>query len=481
LADGHGLVYNLNERVEGFSSPLWTILLAGLRVLGSDLLFAARFLGIVAGLLTLILTYRLGLAVSLSPLASLVAPTVLAANGSFACWAASGMETPVYVCLIVASFFFVFTGGLLGGILTTIALIFMRPEAVVPVLLLTAAQLYLHPDRRGKRMRLWIGACVVSFLVLFISRFLYFGNWLPNTYYTKVGGGLHAAVRGLGYLGDYAGDHEGLVLLCVPVLYGLLAHDLRLRFLALGTLCLWLTTVAEGGDGQPMYRFALPALPLLAVLDAHLLAAAYRVAEPHFGGRLQARVAIGVLLLLLVTVHITTPTIGTYYGRYKYHKNVEVPQWTAVGEWLKENARAGESLAAVPIGAVSYYSGLTSVDMMGLTDKHIARRRMPHMGQGWAGHEKHDGQYVLDRRPTYLLAGNIDVTEKPRDPGQVPFIPYFARAVWEREGDLYEGDRIARMYRPRSVLIAPQEYLNFYELREEYRGSARATGVGTAK
>jgi hypothetical protein len=29
LAEGHGLVFNLNERVEGFTSPLWTILLAG--------------------------------------------------------------------------------------------------------------------------------------------------------------------------------------------------------------------------------------------------------------------------------------------------------------------------------------------------------------------------------------------------------------------------------------------------------------------
>jgi hypothetical protein len=481
LADGHGLVFNLTERVEGFSSPLWTILLAGLRVLGSDPLFAARLLGIVAGLVTLILTYRLGLAASLSPFASLLAPTVLAANGSFACWAASGMEAPVYVCLIVASFLFVYTGSLLGGILSTVALIFVRPEAVVPFLLLTVAQFLLNPAGRGKCMRIWFGACGIGFLVLFMSRFLYFGDWLPNTYYTKVGGGLHSIARGLNYLGDYAGDHEGLVLLCLPVVYGLLVNSVRVRFLALGVLCLWFTTVVEGGDGQPMYRFALSALPLLAVLDARLVADVCRVAAPHFASRLRLRLAIGVLVLLWLTVHVTTPMIGTYYDRYKYHKDVEVPQWTAVGKWLKENAREGESLAAVPIGAVSYYSELTAVDMMGLTDEHIGHRRMPHMGEGWAGHEKHDGQYVLGRRPTYLLAGNIDVTDQPRDPGQVPFIPYYGRAVWERERDLYESDRIAVMYRPRSVLIAPRKYLNFYELREEYRGSAGVGGVGTSK
>ena len=72
----------------------------------------------------------------------------------------------------------------------------------------------------------------------------------------------------------------------------------------------------------------------------------------------------------------------------------------------------------MPIGAVSYYSKLEVRDMLGLTDRHIARRNLSGLGRGWAGHEKHDGQYILRRRPTYLLLGNVDVTEQPRDPPQ---------------------------------------------------------------
>ncbi len=33
---GHGLVYNAGEHVEGFSSPLWTLLLLALRTSGLD-------------------------------------------------------------------------------------------------------------------------------------------------------------------------------------------------------------------------------------------------------------------------------------------------------------------------------------------------------------------------------------------------------------------------------------------------------------
>jgi hypothetical protein len=59
LIQGEGLVFNPGERVEGFTSMLWTLLLSLCGVIGIDLLAAARILGVVAGLATIILTYRL--------------------------------------------------------------------------------------------------------------------------------------------------------------------------------------------------------------------------------------------------------------------------------------------------------------------------------------------------------------------------------------------------------------------------------------
>ena len=107
--------------------------------------------------------------------------------------------------------------------------------------------------------------------------------------------------------------------------------------------------------------------------------------------------------------------------------------------------------------------------MLGLTDRHIARRNLSGLGRGWAGHEKHDGQYVLQRRPTYLLLGNVDVTEQPRDPRKRPFIPYDNPHIWTREQDLFDTELIFERYRPRSVQLAPGQYLNFYELKSEFR------------
>lgn len=60
-------------------------------------------------------------------------------------------------------------------------------------------------------------------------------------------------------------------------------------------------------------------------------------------------------------------------------------------------------MAANNVGVISYESRVRIIDMMGLTDAHIARA--PGKGIGIAGHESHDGAYVLDRRPDIIILG----------------------------------------------------------------------------
>jgi hypothetical protein len=56
--------------------------------------------------------------------------------------------------------------------------------------------------------------------------------------------------------------------------------------------------------------------------------------------------------------------------------------------------------------------------MLGLNDRHIAKRQMPDTGSLWqkkAGHSKGDGNYVLQRKPDYIImngaAGGADHNE----------------------------------------------------------------------
>ena len=79
-----------------------------------------------------------------------------------------------------------------------------------------------------------------------------------------------------------------------------------------------------------------------------------------------------------------------------------VDRWGSAGLWLRENAPPGTVTAVKGAGAIAYYSRLPILDAYGLNDLHIAHTPAE-MGTHEAGHEKQDPQYVLDRRPAYIL------------------------------------------------------------------------------
>jgi hypothetical protein len=58
-------------------------------------------------------------------------------------------------------------------------------------------------------------------------------------------------------------------------------------------------------------------------------------------------------------------------------------------------------------GAIGYYTDMPIIDILGLTEAHIARRGNIVASQ--PGHMKTDGAYVLSRRPDLLLLGNIQI------------------------------------------------------------------------
>jgi len=57
LVDGHGLVYNIGERVEGYTNLLWTLMVAGGIALGVSASLVGHWLGFASGVLLLLATY----------------------------------------------------------------------------------------------------------------------------------------------------------------------------------------------------------------------------------------------------------------------------------------------------------------------------------------------------------------------------------------------------------------------------------------
>ncbi len=458
LVEGHGLVWNVGDRVEGYTNFLWVLALAGARALGVDLVHAASLLGCACALGVVLVAVSLGEAL-VSPARrwlGLFGGAVVAVNTALACWAFAGLEGPLFALLLASSALAFARGrlavaGLLAG---TSAL--TRPEGLLWVAALAAAQA-LYGDRRGAARAAGAAALVVAPHLLW--RRAYYGAWLPNTFHAKVSLTQGHLAAGLDYLSDASAAFGWPLLAAFVVLGAAVRPDRRVAAMA-GFTAAYLGYLAViGGDGLPMFRFAVPVLPFLAALAA-------RGADVLLGltDERPVRRAVGALLALAVALGARTPT-GAQYEIYRYQRDVEIPRWSAVGRWLRAVARPGDSVACVPVGAIGYYSGLPLVDMMGLTDSHIARAPIAQGPAGWIGHERRDGAYVLSRRPTYLLLGNVDVTPAPRAPDATPFIPIASRAIWERESDILRSPELRRLYEPASGRLADGTYVNYYRLR----------------
>ena len=93
---GHGLVFNIGERVEGYSNLLWVLLIA----LGVKLGFAAPIFGhwlcVVTGVLLLLSSYVYTAILLPRPARVLagLAPWVLLSLDCFVSWTSSGLEQP---------------------------------------------------------------------------------------------------------------------------------------------------------------------------------------------------------------------------------------------------------------------------------------------------------------------------------------------------------------------------------------------------
>lgn len=467
LLAGHGLVFNPGERVEGYTNLLHLLLIAGLAALRFDPVLVSRAIGLVAALALLALV---GLCTArLVPdrrwLWGGLAAAPLALNPYYAMWSLSGLETTLFALLVLAALCALFAAApperrfLWASVLAAAAAL-TRPEgvAIYPLLCTVHATSAEKPPAAQLRgmipgIALWVSIVGASEL----WRYSYYGEWLPNTFYAKSGFTGNHVARGMRYLTLFS-RNLWVAPAAVLAAAGIILGGRPGRSFGALTGLLLAVVVALGGDGLPAYRFMVPILAPLFALSALGAAALFQRARSRAPGAALALVSLTVLPLILTAWHARE---DLYYQLYRGHLQ-EVPRWSLVGARLRALLPAGTKLALVPIGAVGFYSNLPIIDIAGLTDRHIARVSRPDLGSGWAGHEKTDGSYVLDRAPDLLLLGNVNLFPLPLHEPRYFFPPYISDSVFSRERDILLDPRFEKLYHLTSLKIQEGMYLNCY-------------------
>ncbi|MHC8412226.1 hypothetical protein ACYZTR_19520 [Pseudomonas sp. Hz4] len=244
FVNGDGAVFNIGERVQSYTHPLWFMLLSVGGFLDLNLYFFSIILGLGFSLLTLLVLFRIHCAVGSqnNNLSLLVALGVLGASESFVSFATSGLEnsaTYFLVSMVVLSlvdgfkrFWFYFFVSL--AILNRFDNIFILTPLVCVI---------AYCDIRLARFRFWTAAFAFLPLVAWhITSLIYYGFLFPNTKYAKVGGRtlMENAVSGMDYLLDSVQSewHVWMIIAVLPLIsfYALrkkiLSNDFRIVFAA---------------------------------------------------------------------------------------------------------------------------------------------------------------------------------------------------------------------------------------------------------
>ncbi|HLG93547.1 MAG TPA: hypothetical protein VI546_01800, partial [candidate division Zixibacteria bacterium] len=199
--DGHGLVFNLGERVEGYTNFFWIMLLAFLAKLGFPLIETARWTGVLAAIATL------GVAIYAARryypergwLWVLSVPFLLAANGALAYWAGSGLETALFTLLAAAGAVTYLSRPNLSLLLVALATL-TRPEGGLLAFLFGVSGVLLKEKSWRQTLTFW-GVLALFLLPFAIFKYFYYGSLLPNPFYAKTGFSLEYLQSGLAYVG----------------------------------------------------------------------------------------------------------------------------------------------------------------------------------------------------------------------------------------------------------------------------------------
>jgi len=424
---GDGPVFNVGERVEGFSHVLWFYIISLFRGLGFNPKASVIIPGFLFSLLALyIILFKINFNNKKQIPFSFGLALLLGVN-AFIDFGTSGLETSLFYFLIACYSVIIvknywITRPLLTGLIFTL-LVFTRPDFIVFGLVLFIFYFYELIKKRIKFSTIF-KFLVIPVIVLTgyeIFRMGYYASLLPNPFFTKSGSGSYFS-QGFRYLLDFfEGSLFLLILILAIITLAVCIKKLEFK----NRLIIFLTGFVHGffvirGGGDFMHgRFLLPALIFISISTIGVFDNFFM--KTKF---LRAVAVVLVLFGLFISFNIMPlQKKGTFYNRggisderYAYYKNKRtkienmfkdntILIWKTMGlnyKKLSNTTRKELKIAYKNIGFLGFYSGrkVYVIDRLGLTDPIISHIKIKERSR--PGHEKYAPlPYLIYRKITF--------------------------------------------------------------------------------
>ncbi len=307
--NGYGPNFNVDERVQVYTHPLWFLLLSAAIGLSGEIYFTVLAISLACLLFAVSLLFAsLGSTGSTQRIIALT--LLLLSSRAFVDFSSSGLENPMTHLLLALVIWALYRGEgtvtskLLVMLLAAALLLLNRQDTVLLVAPLIAWR-FLSDSAKQR----WVPVATIAampVLAWFSFSLIYYGQLVPNTAYAKLAAGIDSAellLQGAYYVSDsFYRDPATLSILALAALVGLRLGSGDDRALLAGVLLYLLYTVWIGGDFMSGRFFSAPllvaafvlalrlptplllALPFIAVLPSLVMPKSHLLGGPDYRG-----------------------------------------------------------------------------------------------------------------------------------------------------------------------------------------------------
>lgn len=395
---GYGLTWNVGERVQAYTHPLWMFLLSGFYFITREIYYTSLIVSIIiSGCAVLLLLYK----ISDSIFNSILAALILILSKAFIDFSTSGLENPLTHLLIVLFFivFFIRKENNKKPLILSFIACLTTINRMDTILILIPPLIFVYLENDRLKGLLKIAEGFLPFILWELFSLFYYGFPFPNTAYAKLNTGINQIElfrQGIYYImNSLLLDPLTIVTLLAGLVIPILTKNKKLLVMSAGIFLYILYIVCIGGDFMGGRFFSAP-----------LLCSVIIISKTKF----KSLNGVLVLIMAVVTLGLLSPKPTIFDNQYystgpkivkalrfgppiinMYHGIVDERMWyyeytgllnniterkIVQHPWVKDIEKSRERvLVKETIGLNGYYGGskIHIIDPMALADPLLSK------------------------------------------------------------------------------------------------------------
>jgi arabinofuranosyltransferase len=398
--NGHGLTWNVDERVQAYTHPLWIFILSPLCFMTREIYFTSIIFSIIISVgAVLLLLFKL----SNSVVNSIIIGFILILSKAFIDYSTSGLENPLLHMLSVI-FFIIYFGNetekklLFLSIIASLATL-TRPDIIL-LFLPALVVAYLNGDKLKGILTIIMG--FLPFILWELFSLFYYGFPFPNTAYAKLNTGIpqdELMLQGLYYfLNSFLLDPVTPIIIIAALIFPIITKKKNLLPLSIGIVLYLFYIIIIGGDFMGGRFFTTPLICSTIIISTvnfkSLPVAISSIVAVLILGFLSPKPTIlsnqyyGLGPKTVKALRFGPLIVNMYHGvvdeRFWYYENtgllnnifetkIKSHPWAKDGIELKK--RGNQVVVRKTIGLLGYYAGpgIHIIDPLALSDPLLSK------------------------------------------------------------------------------------------------------------